>query len=413
MRISGSHLDSKRQRALVDTVASKLVRPECFDLQGMMNLPPSASVEAISEYLRELESSGADVALIQYRDPSATKDIARFSREGLHTFDSLIPIQSTTKAIFTLFLVHTMGEFFWENIDRPVKELVARPLREICPVQAWDASLAGVEREWGKRTLRQFLNHSSGTPFNEEGIRAEVTSGSPALDQPLLYTRYSNTGVEWAAAVLQQWIRENPACVNRTSIDQTGLEEVAGQFLTDYFWPGAQGEPPRFEVGCVRGFRHILGSGRMMASARQVAELPNLVRRLDPEARGKLLTPIGSIFNHVCSGLDRVPEYPEWTGTPSTSHWHINLRPNVVSNLFFRRPYGYATMGSFENNCDVVFSNWREGMSAPEVAALIECTPHFTVVRLQKGPSPATNDQQYGIHLQRILSSFFREGIAA
>jgi hypothetical protein len=385
----------------------KLSNQHLFDFPGEAYLPHNANTAAITHYLQELEISGADVALIQYTDARGSYDIARFCRAGLHKFDQLIDIQSTSKSIFTLFLIDTMGDFLWENIDKPVETLVNRPLRELYPIEAWQPSIVGIEQEWGMRTLRQFLNHTSGTPFNDNVIAEQIARGEPALDTPSKYIRYSNTGVEFASAIAQQWIRENSLKFGASAIDQTRLEQIASDFLKRHFSPGARGDQPLVTVGQVGECRHIIWSGKIKASARHIAELPHAVRRLSDDTRKRLLTPIGEVCEGVRNSLEKEPSYPELASTPPDSSWYTYLKPSGMSNLFYRRPYGYATYGSFENNCDVIIQDCRENLPASELASLASAKPYFTVVRLQGSPSHTTNDQSYGIKLTTILREFF------
>jgi len=392
---------------LVNATRHKLTRPELFDFPGEAHLPHNANRAAIGEYLKELENSGADVSLIRYTDDKGSYDIARFSREGLHDFDRAIHIQSTSKSIFTLFLIDAMGDFLWDNIDKPVETLVKRPLQELYPIETWQPSIIGIEQEWGKRTLRQFLNHTSGTPFNDKVMSEQIARGEPALDTPSKYIRYSNTGVEFASAIAQQWIRENPHKFGTSAIDQTRLEQIASDFLKRHFWPGARGCQPTLTVGQVGTFRHIIWSGLIKASARQIAELPHVVSRLSDNHRERLFTPIGEVCEYVRNSLEKEPAYPELASTPPDSSWHNYLKPIGMSNLFYRRPYGYATYGSFENNCDVIIRDCRENLPAAELASLAKTNPHFTVVRLQSASSDSTNDQSYGIKLITILRDFF------
>ena len=399
---------SQSQSIRLENVArQKLTNQNLFDFPGEAYLPHNANKAAIAQYLQELEVSGADVSLIQYTDARGSYDIARFCRAGLDHFDKTIDIQSTSKSIFTLFLIDTMGDFLWDNIDKPVETLVKRPLHELYPITAWQPSIIGIEQEWGKRTLRQFLNHTSGTPFNDDVIAEQVARGEPALNAPSTYIRYSNTGVEFASAIAQQWIRENPLRFGASAIDQTRLEQIASDFMKRHFCPGSRGEQPLFTVGQIGEFRHIIWSGKIKASARQIAELPHAVSRLSDDHRKRLLTPIGEVCEGVRNSLEKEPSYPELAGTPPDSSWHTYLKPSGMSNLFYRRPYGYATFGSFENNCDVIIQDCRENLPAIELASLATSKPRFTVVRLQGGRSTVTDDQSYGIKLTTILRDFF------
>ncbi|MEY4701224.1 MAG: hypothetical protein RL326_1411 [Pseudomonadota bacterium] len=399
---------SQPQSTRLENVArQKLTNQHLFDFPGEAYLPHNANTAAITHYLQELEISGADVSLIQYTDATGSYDIARFCSAELPAFDKAIDIQSTSKSIFTLFLIDTMGDFLWDNIDKPVETLVKRPLQELYPIEMWQPAIIGIEKEWGKRTLRQFLNHTSGTPFNDNFIAEQIARGEPALDSPSKYIRYSNTGVEFASAIAQQWIRENPHKFGVSAIDQTRLEQIAGDFLKRNFWPGAQGEPPLLTVGQVGEYRHIIWSGKIEASARQIAELPHVVSGLSDNHRERLFTPIGEVCEGVRNSLEKEPPYLELVGTPLDSSWHTYLKPTGMSNLFYRRPYGYATHGSFENNCDVVIQGCRENLPAAELASLAKNKPRFTVVRLQGESSLATRDQNYGIKLTTILREFF------
>jgi hypothetical protein len=131
------------------------------------------------------------------------------------------------------------------------------------------------------------------------------------------------------------------------------------------------------------------------------------VSRLSDDHRKRLLTPIGEVCEGVRNSLEKEPSYPELAGTPPDSSWHTYLKPSGMSNLFYRRPYGYATFGSFENNCDVIIQDCRENLPAIELASLATSKPRFTVVRLQGGRSTVTDDQSYGIKLTTILRDFF------
>jgi len=381
-----------------------LQHQDWFDLNGLQHLPAKAHKAAVYHYLGELEqqSSGADTALIRYTDKNGTKDVARFARGGLSNFDTLIEIQSTTKAIFALFLLHTINV---DVLDKPVKELINRPLQEICPFKVMYPHLRSIDGEWGERTLRQFLNHTSGTPFNEAFIEQQIRNGLSALFDPNEYTSYSNSGVEFAAAIHQQWIRENRQKVAGATTARPA-EGAFMQFLSKYFnMDNSHGAP--FYCGVIGNFRHIVSSGKMRATARQVANIPDVVKALDDNTRELLLTPISGFANNLQNGLSRTPRFPGWEDTPPDSSWHTNQSPEVICNLFYRRPYGFATMGSHENNCDVILQGCTPNTTPKEMAGLIKEGGYFTVVRLQNQASEETQRPTYSMHLQTLLGSFF------
>ena len=81
-----------------------------FDLSGLSKLPTTANLAAIAYYLEELERSGATSAIIQYTEKGQTHDITLYCRDGIPTINQKIDIQSSTKAIFFLFINYVMGE---------------------------------------------------------------------------------------------------------------------------------------------------------------------------------------------------------------------------------------------------------------------------------------------------------------
>jgi hypothetical protein len=154
-------------------------------------------------------------------------------------------------------------------------------------------------------------------------------------------------------------------------------------------------------------FSHLIASGKARGTVSQVAALPIVVRGLGPRNIELLVKPIKEHDTDLKSGIGA---YPELSGPENSTYWGGDLNPEVIANLFYLRRYGYATRGSFENNCDVIIQDYSGVAKAEERARWILNNPYFTVVRLQKEPStfaPVAPPPHHGLELQSLLETFF------
>ena len=373
------------------------------------SLPRRANIQAIARYLMTLSESGADAAIILYTDHAGPKKIATYHAQGAELPEETIHIQSTTKALFTLYLVDLFGERLWANMDIPIATLIPMgKLRSMGVAKEFhpDLSNKGFEESWERLTLRQLLNHVSGIPFNEKLLLKEGSGGTPGQ-----FTRYSNIAVEVASIAAQEWMRKE---LGQPSFK---LGESANSFLArNFVSPLTDREvTPQLPISFslhennATAFSHLIASGRAHGTASQIAALPIVMRGLGHRNVERLMTPIKEHQKDLVSGIG---VYSELSTPYDKTYWGRDLDPEVLANLFYLRRYGYATKGSFENNCDVVIQDYPEAAKADERARCILHNPYFTVVRLQK-PPPTSQAKvpplplEHGWELQNLLGSFF------
>lgn len=394
--VSATDLDSLK--------APGLDRPYCtVDWNA---LPQRADHEAIREYIDTLITSNADAAIILYTDERGSREIARFDKRGVGHAEESIDIQSTTKALFMLYLLDLLKEELWTLLDKPIRELIGTSTLstlELATKFRSDWKGKDYEAHWENLSLRQLLNHSSGLSSNHEN-----TWFNPIPPPDNIHTRYSNFAVEIASFAIHEYLCQQ----NKGPLVKIFKE--ANQFLEKSFKAGPlpsgiqaprpmnfyiyPDNPERLPCG---SFIHLVGSGRAEGTVSQVAAIPVVVRTLGRSNIAKLFTPIQEHMPTLTSGVEYWPELTDGNAT----YWGNDLAPNIIANLFFLRPYGYATRGSFENNCDVVIQDYPSSESADERARSIVENPYFTVVRLQREPSGHGLD--HGAQLQAMLGRFF------
>jgi hypothetical protein len=375
------------------------------------NLPERANREAICRYLATLQETNADAGIILYTDESGCRKIASYDKRGTGQDEEIINIQSTTKAIFSLYLVDLLKDELWNNMDCPVATLLPDGLLAEKGIAAeFDPELRsrGLEESWDNCTLRRLLNHASGIAFNEKVLVAENASTLSTE-----YTRYSNIGVELVSIVVKEWMQ------NQNSGETFSLHDSANSFLEKHFVSPIQvpnsssATSMKFSLykNVDTGFCHTVGSGKLDGTVSQVAALPVVVRSLDPKHVEKLFTPISEHARNLKSGIKHYEELKKQSG-----YWGNDLNPDIIANLFFLRSYGYATRGSLENNCDVVVQDYCASSESSARAACILNNPYFTVVRLQKAESESQSEglpPDHGALLQTLLGNFFKPDTAA
>lgn len=388
------------------TLMSLVAQDSRYEID-LKSLPRRANIQAIARYLLTLSETGADASIILYTDQDGPKKIASYDKRSKGHAEEVIHIQSTTKALFTLYLVHLLGDRLWANMDTPIDTLLPKgTLRAMSVASEWDKSLdnKGFEERWEKLNLRQLLNHASGIPSNEKLL---IKGGS--VETPGQFTRYSNLAVEVASIVAQQWMRKE------TGNPFFKLYESANSFLGRNFVSlftnrDATSQPPMtFSLyeNPSTDFSHLIASGKARGTVSQVAALPIVVRGLGQRNIELLVKPIKEHDTDLKSGIGA---YPELSGPENSTYWGGDLNPEVIANLFYLRRYGYATRGSFENNCDVIIQDYSGVAKAEERARWILNNPYFTVVRLQKEPStfaPVAPPPHHGLELQSLLETFF------